>query len=48
MNPKNTVGIVCARSVCRYETRTPPTHPPRVGSYHVEEASGKCRKGEVA
>ncbi len=29
-----TPGIVSARSACRHETRTPPTHTPRVGSHH--------------
>ena len=48
MNSKNTVGIVCARSVCWYETQAPPTHPPPVGGYYVEEASGIRRKGGVA
>jgi hypothetical protein len=45
---RSTAGIVCVRSVRRYEVRTPPTHPPPVGSYHVEEVSGKRRKGGVA
>jgi hypothetical protein len=31
---KRTPGIASARSVCRYETRTPPTHPRRMGAHH--------------
>ena len=45
---RSTAGIVCARSARRYEARTPATHLPPVGSYHVEEVSGRRRKGGVA
>src|SRR5215212_4854227 len=33
-------GTVSARSVCRYETRTPPTHTPRVGTDHKPPTGG--------
>jgi hypothetical protein len=43
--PRSILRIASARSVCRHETRTPPTHKVRVGGYHVEEA-GSSSVGE--